>query len=60
MIMVLSNFFGFSVATAVSFSHNAGKYDKDEEADDEIQGRNMENLKVLISLFGNKETTVGR
>ena len=26
-------------ASAVSFSHNAGKYDKDEEADDEIQGK---------------------
>lgn len=25
-------------STAVLFSHNAGKYDKDEEADDEIQG----------------------
>ena len=22
----------------MAFSHNAGKYDKDEEADDEIQG----------------------
>ena len=32
-------FFCSSVATAVSFSHNAGKYDKDEEADDEIQGK---------------------
>lgn len=32
-------FFCLSVATAVSFSHNAGKYDKDEEADDEIQGK---------------------
>ena len=28
-------------ASAVSFSHNAGKYDKDEEADDEIQGKNQ-------------------
>ena len=25
-------------ASAVDISHNAGKYDKDEEADDEIQG----------------------
>ena len=44
----LSNYFGLSVATAVSFSHNAGKYDKDEEADDEIQGRNVQNLNVLF------------
>ena len=28
-------------ASAVSFSHTAGKYDKDEEADDEIQGKNQ-------------------
>lgn len=26
-------------ASAVDISHNAGKYDKDEEADDEIQGQ---------------------
>lgn len=41
-------------ASAVSFSHNAGKYDKDEEADDEIQGKNQ--TKYDRSWLKKKET----
>jgi hypothetical protein len=40
----------FLVETGVALSHEAGKYDKDEEADDLIQGKNTP-LYSTLNLF---------